>query len=483
MTVYLVGAGPGDPGLLTLRAAELIPQADVILYDRLIPQESLERARPDALLVFVGKQSGRKEMAQREINRLLVEHGRRHDTVVRLKGGDPFVFGRGGEEAQVLREAGVDFEVVPGITAGIAAPAYAGIPVTSRELASAVALVAGHTVRDLDWSALAAFPGTLVFYMGVAALAEIAERLRAAGRPPDEPVAVVERGTLPGQRTVLATLADVAERAAEEGIRPPAVSIVGSVAALHAQTAWLEDRPLHGVTVAVARAPDAAGDVAAGLRALGAAVLEAPAVQIEPIATEVPALEHYDAVLFASAGGVDRLFEHLHEHGRDARALAGRRIAASGPATVDALRARGLLPDLVSPRADEPLEALEGARVDRALVVCGHEQREVLGRVGADLLVLCETVAEPLSSRELGALARADWIAFASPAAVRLLAQATGGALPHGPRAASIDPSTSEALRRFGREPDLEAALHTRQGLVEALTAAAATASVASVPA
>jgi len=483
MTVYLVGAGPGDPGLLTVRAAELIAQADVILYDRLIPEESLESARPDAVLFFVGKRSGDEQVTQDEINRLLVEHGRRHDTVVRLKGGDPFVFGRGGEEAQALREAGVTFEVVPGITAGIAAPAYAGIPVTSRELASAVALVAGHTVRDLDWSALAAFPGTLVFYMGVAALPEITEHLRAAGRRSNEPVAVVERGTLPRQRTVLASLTDIAERVVEEGIRPPAVTIVGPVAALHTQTAWFEARPLHDVTVAVARAPGEAGDVAAGLRALGAAVLEAPTVRIEPIAAELPALERYDVVLFASASGVARLFELLHERRRDARALAGRRITASGRATADALRARALLPDLVSPRADEPLEALEGAGADRALIVCGREQRDALGRVSADLLVLYENLAEPLSSDELRAVSHADWIAFASPAAVQLLAEATGGAIPHGPRSASVDPATSEALRSCGREPDLEAALHTHQGLVDALAAAAATTSVASVPA
>jgi uroporphyrinogen III methyltransferase / synthase len=466
VTVHLVGAGPGDPGLLTLRAAELIAQADVILYDRLIPEEALESARPDALLVFVGKQSGGKQVAQEEINRRLVEHGRRHETVVRLKGGDPFVFGRGGEEAQALRDAGIAFEVVPGITAGIAAPAYAGIPVTNRELASAAAFVAGHTVHDLDWSALAAFPGTLVFYMGVAALPDITERLRAAGRPSDEPVAVVERGTLPGQRTVLATLTDVAERAAEEGIRPPAVTIVGPVAALHAQTAWFESRPLHGVTVAVARASGTDGDVAAELRTLGAAVLEVPAVRVEPVAAELPALDSYDVVLFVSAGAVERLFECLHERSRDARDLAGRRIAASGSGTVEALRARGLLPDLV------------GSGAGRVLAVCGREHEDGLRRTGADLLVLYETLAESLPPRELGAVSRADWIAFPSPAAVQLLAQASGGALPNGPRFAAVDSPTSEALRGCGREPDLEAA----QSLVEALSAAAATASVASVP-
>ena len=221
MTVYLVGAGPGDPGLLTVRAAELIARADVILYDRLIPEEALAGARPDAELLYVGKQGGGEQVPQEETHRLLVEHGRAGKTVVRLKGGDPFVFGRGGEEALVCLEAGIPFEVVPGVTAGVAAPAYAGIPVTHRELASGVAFVTGHEDPEkpetaLDWPALAAFPGTLVFYMGVRALPRIAEQLVAGGRSPDEPVAVVERGTLPGQRTLLATLSDVAERAAAE---------------------------------------------------------------------------------------------------------------------------------------------------------------------------------------------------------------------------------------------------------------------------
>ncbi|MBA3408561.1 MAG: uroporphyrinogen-III C-methyltransferase, partial [Solirubrobacterales bacterium] len=258
-TVYLVGAGPGDPGLLTLRAAELIARADVILHDRLIPREALAGARPDAKLLYVGKQGGGEQVAQESTNRLLLEHARAGRTVVRLKGGDPFVFGRGGEEALLCVEAGIPFEVVPGVTAGIAAPAYAGMPVTHRELASGVAFVTGHEDPGkpgsaLDWPSLAAFPGTLVFYMGVRALPQIAAQLVRGGRGGDEPVAVIERGTMPGQRTLLATLADVAERAATEGIRAPAVTLVGPVAALGEQLAWLERRPLHGRTIAVTRA-------------------------------------------------------------------------------------------------------------------------------------------------------------------------------------------------------------------------------------
>src|SRR5829696_8474271 len=259
VTVFLVGAGPGDPGLLTVRAVELLGSADVVLYDRLIPPGALRHANPEAELVYVGKQGGGPRMPQEEIDRLLVEHGRAGKRVVRLKGGDQLVFGRGGEEALRLREAGIGFEIVPGITAGVAAPAYAGIPVTHRELASGVAFVTGHEDPDkpesaLDWAALARFPGTLVFYMGVRALPRIAERLQAEGRPADEPVAVVERGTLPGQRTVLATLGTVAERAQAESIRAPAVTLVGPVAALRDDLACLERRPLHGRTIAVTRA-------------------------------------------------------------------------------------------------------------------------------------------------------------------------------------------------------------------------------------
>ena len=232
-TVYLVGAGPGDPGLATVRAAELIARADVILYDRLVSPRLLEGARADTELAYVGKEAGGHTMSQEEINRLLVAHAKEGRTVVRLKGGDPFVFGRGGEEAEALVEAGVPFEVVPGVTAGVAAPAYAGIPVTHRDAASAVAFVTAHEdpakpESAIDWAALAAFPGTLVFYMGVGSLPAVTAALQQHGRDGGEPAAVVERGTLPRQRTVSGTLADIAERAQEARVRPPAVTLVGS---------------------------------------------------------------------------------------------------------------------------------------------------------------------------------------------------------------------------------------------------------------
>jgi uroporphyrinogen III methyltransferase/synthase len=380
--VALVGAGPGDPGLLTVRALELIAAADAILYDRLAPAAALEGARPDAELVYVGKEPGRPAMAQEEINSRLVELGREGKRVVRLKGGDPFVFGRGAEEAAALREAELSYEVVPGVTAGIAAPAYAGIPVTHRDAASAVAFVTGHEDPDkpesaLDWDALARFPGTLVLYMGVGRLATIARGLIAAGRPADEPAAVVERGTLAGQRTVVATLATIADRAAEEGIKPPAVTVVGAVAAERERLAWLEDRPLHGRTVAVTRARAQASELAARLRALGAEVVEAPAIRIEPLPVDPPDLDAYDLVCLTSPNGVRLLFERI---AGDARAFAGKTVAAIGPGTARALRERGIEPDVVPERsvAESLLEALADVPATRALVARAAEARDVL---------------------------------------------------------------------------------------------------------
>jgi uroporphyrinogen III methyltransferase / synthase len=472
--VFLVGAGPGDPGLLTLRAVELLGSADVVLYDRLIPTGALRHARPEAELVYVGKQGGGPQMPQEEIDRLLVEHGRAGRRVVRLKGGDPLVFGRGGEEALKLREAGITFEIVPGVTAGVAAPAYAGIPVTHRELASGVAFVTGHEDPDkpesaLDWAALARFPGTLVFYMGVRALPRIAERLQAEGRPADEPVAVVERGTLPGQRTVLATLADVAEKAA--GVKAPAVTLVGPVAALRADLAWLEQRPLHGTTVAVTRARAQASPLAARLRELGADVIEAPAIRTESLPAEVPDLSGYDLLIASSPNGVRELFARI----RDARSLAGLTVAAMGPGTARAFREHGIEADIVPRRsvAEGMVEALADVPLRRVLLARGKDGRDVLPDAlrerGAevDVVALYETVPEALSEEQRAAVSSADYVTFTSASTVRYLGvDALGGA-----KVASIGPATSAELRAHGREPDLEADPHTPDGLVDALLA------------
>jgi uroporphyrinogen III methyltransferase/synthase len=493
MTVYLVGAGPGDPGLLTARALELIATADVIVYDRLIPATALDGARPDALRIYAGKEGGGPSVSQEEIGRVLLEHGAAGREVVRLKGGDPFVFGRGGEEAEQLREAGVTFEVVPGITAGVAAAAYAGIPVTHRDAASAVAFVTGHedpgklgvggTGSALDWGALAGFPGTLCVYMGVRQLEAIAQRLIDGGRPASEPAAVIQRGTLPDQRTVVGTLGTIAAVAAAERVRAPAVALFGPVVALRAELAWFESRPLAGVTIAVTRARAQASGLAARLRGLGADAVEAPAIRIRAIEGPAPAVDTYDLICLTSPNGVRLLFERLAAEDRDARALAGARVAAIGPGTAAALRARGVIADVVPERfvAEGLVEALAGVPVSRALVARAAEAREVLPDAlrdrGAqvDVVALYETLAEPFDDGQRVAVAGADYVTFTSSSTVKFFFQALGGAeLGQGTRLASIGPVTSDTLREHGHEPDVEAARHDIDGLVEALVADAA---------
>ena len=485
-TVYLVGAGPGDPGLMTRRSLELIAEADAILHDRLIPDGALAGARPGCDLRYVGKRPGAPSMGQEEINALLVELGREGKSVVRLKGGDPFVFGRGGEEAQALAAAGVPFEVVPGVSAGVAASAYAGIPVTHRDTASAVAFVTGHEDPDkgetaIDWEALARFPGTLVFYMGVKSLPLIAERLTAAGRDPDEPAAVVAQGTLPGQRTVAGTLAGIAALAQEAGVKAPAITVVGAVAGLSDTLAWLERRPLHGEIVAVTRARAQASTLAARLRALGAEVVEAPAIRIEPRRLEPAALEgigDYSLICVTSPNGAALLLAALGESGLDARALAGATLAAIGPGTAAELARGGLSADVVPERsvAEALVEALAGVQVDgsRVLVARAAEARDVLpdalaGRgAEVDVLALYDTVAEPASDATREALARATYVTFTSSSTVRFFMDATGGP-PAAARIVSIGPVTSETARERGLTVHVEAGRHDIDGLVDAL--------------
>ncbi|HEX8976564.1 MAG TPA: uroporphyrinogen-III C-methyltransferase [Solirubrobacteraceae bacterium] len=484
MTVHLVGAGPGDPGLMSARALELIARAEVIVYDRLIPATALDGARADAELIYAGKEGGGPSVGQAEIQALLLEHGAAGREVVRLKGGDPFVFGRGGEEAEALRAAGIPYTVVPGITAGVAASAYAGIPVTHRETASAVAFVTGHEdpgkpESALDWAALAAFPGTLVFYMGVRRLGGIAERLMAGGRPASEPAAVIERGTLPGQRAVLGTLATIAARAGEQKIRAPAITLVGAVAALRPQLAWFESQPLFGRSVAVTRARAQASGLAARLRELGAEVIEAPAIRIQRLDGPAPDPSRYDLICLTSPNGVDALFARLDAAGRDARAFAGVRVAAIGPGTARALRNRGLIADVVPEQfvAESLVEALAEVPVSRALIARAAEARDVLPDAlrarGAevDVVALYETVAEPLTDVQRAAVAGADYVTFTSSSTVRYFFTGAGDALAPDTRLVSIGPVTSETLREHGREPDVEAAEHDIDGLVAALVA------------
>ncbi len=484
--VALVGAGPGDRGLMTARALDLIAEADAILYDRLIPDGALDGARADADLVYVGKRPGAPSMPQEEIDAALVARGRQGGLTVRLKGGDPFVFGRGGEEALALRAAGIPFEVVPAVTAGIAAPAYAGIPVTHRDRASAVAFITGHEdpgkpESAIDWGALARFPGTLVFYMGVGRLPRIAQALIDAGRRPDEPAAVVERGTLPGQRTVVATVATIADAAATAGVGPPAITLVGDVAALHADLAWAEERPLHGRTVAVTRARAQASGLAARLRGLGAATVESPAIRIVPLDGPAPDVASYDLVCLTSPNGVRLLFDRLAAAGQDARALAGATVAAIGPGTARALREHGIRADVVPEQfvAESLVAALADLPVRRALVARAAEARDVLPDAlrarGADVdvVALYETVAEPLDEAALAAARSADYVTFTSSSTVRFFLEAAGGdaGLSAATRIVSIGPVTSETLRAAGLAPHVEATQHDIDGLVAALVA------------
>jgi uroporphyrinogen III methyltransferase/synthase len=489
--VYLVGAGPGDPGLLTARALELIASADAILHDRLIPAGALDGARGDAELLYVGKRPGEPSVAQEEIGEMLIDRAKAGRSVVRLKGGDPFVFGRGGEEAEALVAAGVAYEVVPGVTAGLAAPAYAGIPVTHRDEASAVAFVTGHEDPEkeeqaLDWEALARFPGSLVLYMGTKRLEEIAATLIAHGRDPAEPAAVIERGTLPGQRTVTATLAEIAAAAAGAEVRPPAITLVGPVAARHEQLAWLEKRPLHGRKVVVTRARAQASGLARRLQALGAEVIELPAIRIIPrieaddVRAAVEQLPSYELVCVTSANAARLLFDAIRNAGRDARALAGATVAAVGPGTAAALRERGIDADVVPGRSvgEALLEALEGIDLEgrRVLLARAAEARDTvpegLRERGAelDVVALYETLAEAPDPEALQRAREADYVTFTSSSTVRNFLAAIGE-LPKGARTASIGPITSETLREAGLEVDIEAAEHDVDGLLAALVA------------
>jgi uroporphyrinogen III methyltransferase / synthase len=493
--VYLVGAGPGDPGLMTIRSLDLIVAADVIVHDRLIPRDALAAARTDAEILYVGKEPGAASVPQEGIEELLIDRAREGKIVVRLKGGDPFVFGRGGEEAEALADAGIPFEVVPGVTAGVAAPAYAGIPVTHRDDASAVAFVTGHEEPEkedssLDYEALAGFPGTLVFYMGVKALPRIAEALIAAGRDPSEPAAVVERGTLPGQRTVSSTLEGISQAAKEAAITPPSVTVIGPVAARRERIAWLEGRPLHGKRVVVTRARAQASELARRLDALGAEPIELPAIRIEPrldsdeVRRAVESLHAYALVCLTSPNGVNLLFEAMAAQGRDARALANASVAAIGAGTEAALASFGVIADIVPDRfvAEELVEALDKLELQGkpVLIARAAEAREVLPEAlrkkGAevDVVTLYKTVAEEPDPEALERARDADFITFTSSSTVRNFIAARPNGVPEGAKVVSIGPITSEAIREAGLSVDVEAERHDIDGLVVALLDAVA---------
>jgi uroporphyrinogen III methyltransferase/synthase len=492
--VYLVGAGPGDPGLLTLRGREVLARADVVVYDRLVDPAILQHCPPGCERIYAGKAPGRHALSQAEINRLLVERAARGLQVVRLKGGDPFVFGRGGEEAQALVATGIPFEVVPGVTSAVAVPAYAGIPVTHRDCASSFAVVTGHGREDgvdpgaVDWRAFGQQPDTLVVLMGRAGLATIAQALIQAGRAPTTPAAVISHGTQPRQRTVVADLQGIA--AAAEDLPGPAVLVVGEVVRLRRQLQWFENRPLFGRRVVVTRTREQASELSAALRLLGAEPVELPVLRIrerpnpQDLEWCVTHLASFWWVCFTSAHAVGPFFAEVRRRGLDARALAGTRIACVGPATARALESHGLVADVVPPRATaaDLVEAL------RPHVHAGQKALFVRGEPASDTLVVGlqalglevrQTIAyEALPDEEAAARAQelladgADALTFASSATVGHFLEAAGEAgraLCARAKVVCIGPVTARAAEALGLRVDAVAPEASTRGLLQAL--------------
>ncbi len=477
MTIYLVGAGPGDPGLLTRRGEELLRRADVVVYDRLASSVLLDLAPASAERIDVGKAPGRVAMNQDEINAVLVARGGEGKEVVRLKGGDPFVFGRGGEEAEACIAAGLPFEVVPGITSAIAAAAYAGIPVTHRGVSTSFTVVTGHEdpakgTIDTDWAALAKAGGTLVILMGAGHIADIAAALVAGGRAADTPVAAVRWGTRPEQRTIRTTLAKVADA----GVESPSAIVVGDVAAL--DFAWFEQRPLFGRRVVVTRAREQASELRTQLEALGAEVVELPAIVLEPLEFEIPDLVAYEWIVFTSANGVTAFFGALDRDGRDARALHPVHIAAIGPGTADVLAERGVRADLLPERfvAESLLDAFPAPSRARARVLLPRAEvaRDVLPEglraagYEVDVLAVYRTVTAVPDADELERARTADAVTFTSSSTVTNFCD-LAGALDPQPLVVSIGPVTSTTARERGLRVDAEADPHTIAGLVAAV--------------
>lgn len=503
--VYLIGAGPGDPGLLTLKGKACLEAAEVVVYDRLASDRLLAYARPGAELIYVGKESSRHAMRQEEINALLVRLAREGKIVARLKGGDPFVFGRGGEEAESLRNEGLEFEVVPGVTSSIAAPAYAGIPVTHRGVASSFAVITGHedptkAVSAIHWEKLSTGIDTLVFLMGMENLPGIVAQLTAHGRPADTPVGLVRWGTTVDQEVLTGTLADIVARAEAEQFGSPAVIVVGEVVNLRPVLSWFEKKPLFGRRVVVTRSRAQASKLSERLLELGAEPFEFPAIQVappedgEPLRRAAAGVGTYDWVIFTSANGVETFFAALDEQGGDARALGCTKVAAIGSETAAALAARGIRADAVPGefRAEGVLalfpERLDGVRI---LLARAAEAREVLPeelrRRGAEVddVAAYRTVPGEGARRagrlqEMLAAGEVDAVTFTSSSTVRNLLAMLGGESAEG-RAeavrllnrttlASIGPVTTKTAREAGLNVQVEAAEYTIAGLVEALT-------------
>lgn len=503
--VYLVGAGPGDPGLLTLRGQECLRRADVVLYDYLVNPVLVRHARPDAELICLGRHGRTRQWSQDEIHLEMVRQATAGRTVVRLKGGDPAVFGRVAEECAALRAAGVPFEIVPGITAALAAGSFAGIPITHREIASAVALVTGQedadkTESSLDFAALARFPGTLVIYMGVTTVEHWASQLMAAGKPADTPVALVRRCSLPDQQMVRCTLGTVVEQLTPATkLRPPVIVIVGPVVELAEQLAWFDRRPLWGTSVLVSRPADQIDELADPLREAGAEVLAQPAISIglpddwSPVDAAIRRMAAQSAtgdpafhwLVFSSGNGVRRFLDRIRETGHDLRILGGARLAAIGPGTAQTLAAYHLQADSQPPefRAESLADTLaEPARGKRCLLLRASRGREVLSERLSQVAERVEqvvvyssrdvTTAEPeiVDRLRRGAI---DWVTVTSSAIARSLVTLFGEDLRRC-RLVSISPITSQTLRELGFEPAAEAREYTTSGLIASLQAAVA---------
>ena len=493
--VYLVGAGPGDPGLITVKGLHCLQEADVVVYDRLVDKRLLDLARESAEFVSVGKGRGQREMEQGEINGYLVERALEGKVVSRLKGGDPFVFGRGGEEAQALAYAGVPYEVVPGVSSAIAAPAYAGIPITHRDLASSFTVVTGSEDplkegSGVRWDLLARAGGTLVVLMGWRALGTITEALVSGGMEPSTPVALVQWGTEPYQVTVTGSLTDIIERATRAGLSPPVVAVIGPVVDLRRELKWFEDRPLFGKRVLVTRSRRQASTLSRMLAEEGAQPEEVPTIEIAPLEDysgldgSIGALRGYGWVVFTSSNGVEAFFGRMAQFGRDTRIFGGVKVGAIGPATTEALERFGITPDLmpsefvseavVSAMSDHEMN---GVRVLLPRADIGRDElADGLARLGAhvDSTPAYRTVVPSQSKDRVHGLLQGggvDVVTFTSSSTVVNLVNLLDGKLSplDGVKVACIGPVTAGSAQELGLQVDIMAQEYTIPGLVSAL--------------
>lgn len=483
--VYLVGAGPGDPELITVKALRLLENADCVLYDHLANADLLGHAPASAERIYVGKKKSDHAVSQDEICALLIDRGRQGLNVVRLKGGDPFIFGRGGEEAEALADAGIPFEIVPGVTAPLGIAAYAGVPLTHRDHTSVVTFITGHDVSKIDWSKVGTSE-TLVIFMGMAQCDEIAAKVIECGRSADTPAIAVRWGTRPVQEVITGTIGTLPALIHQHGMKPPATIIVGDVVSLRDKLSWYEKLPLFGRKIVVTRARSQAGTLSTMLRRLGAEVVELPTIEIRlagdyaPLDRAIHELEKYDWLIFTSANGVAHFLDRLSHNAKDPRAIRGR-IAAIGPATAEAFAEARINVDVMAESyvAEGLLAALESHDLSKARILIARAAvaRDVLphelARRGAsvDVVEAYRTVTpEGLRERARQILAnRPDWITFTSSSTVENLIAAAGADALANVRTASIGPITSASLRKHGVPVTLEAPVFTVSGLVEAI--------------